>query len=319
MTTTSSGLVLLLLLLLTWRIWMWWCPRNQIRPAVAAQTQRLLKPRTPNDCPTCCQQAAAALATAPSTLSAPPWRDRKSRRGAPKRIATQGFACPHRACLYYQVSDAQIHALVGDGTHGKTERIQTFRCQACQTTFSARRNTPLYRIKTASHRVADVGRRAQRWQLVAGLIYGHVKKTYQRRKLVRVTQVMRCSPRVELSVALKQLGLSGRINTAFIERLNLTVRQMVAALVRRTWSSAQEAPQLLAHLHWWQAYYHLVRPHESLRVVLAQPIERGGKRVPQREKATDTGNGCRTDTQALERPRGAGASARANTDRWRLT
>jgi IS1 family transposase len=130
--------------------------------------------------------------------------------------------------------------------------------------------------------VADVGRRARRWQVAAGLIYGQVKKTYRRRKLVRVTQVMRCGTRVELSAALKQLGLSGRLNTAFIERLNLTLRQSVAALVRRTWSTAQAAPQLLTHLHWWQAYYHFVRPHESLTVVLAQPIDRGGKRMPQR-------------------------------------
>ena len=28
--------------------------------------------------------------------------------------------------------------------------------------------------------------------------------------------------------------------------------------------------------------YHFVRPHESLRVLLAQPIERGDKRLPQR-------------------------------------
>ena len=28
--------------------------------------------------------------------------------------------------------------------------------------------------------------------------------------------------------------------------------------------------------------YHFVRPHASLRVVLAQPIERGGRRQPQR-------------------------------------
>ena len=415
MTTDSRGLVLLFLVLLAWRIWMW-CRRDQDRPAVA-QIQRLLKPRTPNDCPSCCQQAASPSSSAPLSFSVPPWRECKSRRGAPKRIATHGFACPHRACPYYQITDAQIHALVGDGTHGKIERIQTFRCQACQTTFCARRDTPLYRLKTASHRVAqvlaalaegldvaaaarvfghrpatitvwltragnhsatlherwfhqlrlphvqldeirtrlrgrahtlwlwlavdpltkiipvlylgartqaaahatvhalyqrlapscipvftsdglrvyfyaltahfgqwvaDVGRRTRQWQVAAGLVYGQVKKTYRRRKLVRVTQVMRCGTRVELSAALKQLGLSGQINTAFVERLNLTVRQMVAALVRRTWSTAQEAPQLLSHLHWWQAYYHFVRPHEALRVVLAQPIDRGGKRVPQR-------------------------------------
>jgi hypothetical protein len=85
-----------------------------------------------------------------------PWRELKSRRGAPKRIATDGFACPNPSCTYFRNTDATIHALVGDGTHGKVERIQTFRCQACATTFSARRDTPLYRLKTASTRVAEV-------------------------------------------------------------------------------------------------------------------------------------------------------------------
>ena len=45
---------------------------------------------------------------------------------------------------------------MGDGAYGRGERIQTLRCQACGTTFSTRRNTPLYRLKTASHRVAEV-------------------------------------------------------------------------------------------------------------------------------------------------------------------
>jgi hypothetical protein len=85
-----------------------------------------------------------------------------------------------------------------------------------------------------------------------------------------------------LRAALQGLGLSGRLNTAFVERLNLTVRQSVAALIRRTWSTMQETPQLLLHLEWWRGYYHFVRPHTSLRVSLAQPRERGGKRQPQR-------------------------------------
>jgi hypothetical protein len=46
--------------------------------------------------------------------------------------------------------------LFGDGKHGHAERIQTFRCQACRTTFTARRNTPLYRLKTPSHQIAMV-------------------------------------------------------------------------------------------------------------------------------------------------------------------
>jgi hypothetical protein len=92
----------------------------------------------------------------PAPAPVRPWCEVKSRRGAPKRIDTQGFACPNHLCPYFGITDDQIHALVGDGKHGHVERIQTFRCQACRTTFSARRNTPLYRLKTPSHQIAMV-------------------------------------------------------------------------------------------------------------------------------------------------------------------
>src|SRR5437764_8257433 len=126
------------------------------------------------------------------------------------------------------------------------------------------------------------GRKVLRWQVAMGLIYGQVKKSYRRRKPVRVTHVMRLGTEDALKVALQGLGLSGWINTAFIERVNLTVRHGVAALARRTWATAQQAPHLLAHLEWWRAYYHFVRPHAALRVALAKPRERGGKLVAQR-------------------------------------
>ena len=58
--------------------------------------------------------------------------------------------------MYFGITDADIHALVGDGTHGHTEPIQTFRCQACCATFTARRDTPLYHLKTPSYQVAMV-------------------------------------------------------------------------------------------------------------------------------------------------------------------
>jgi IS1 family transposase/transposase-like protein len=404
---------------LIWLIWNWRWIRHPQRSsaAVTARVQRLLKPRTPQNCPICRQPSAPPAPTTPLHPPVMPWRALKTRRGAPKRIATQGFACPNRSCMYYRIEDAQIHALVGDGTEGRHERIQTFRCQACGTTCSARRDTPLYRLKTPSQRVGEVltalaegldisaaarvfghrhatittwltragehstrlhdrtfrnlhlphiqfdelrtrlrnrahvlwlwvavdpltkiipvlqlgartqdsahmtvhelrerlapdcipvctsdglnqyfyaltahfgqwvvgvGRRARQWQVAAGLIYGQAKKIYRRRKLVRVTHVMRCGTRMALREVLTGLGLSGQLNTAFVERVNLTLRQSIAALVRQTWSTMQAAPQLLLHLDWWRAYYHFVRPHESLRVALAQPLDRGGKRLPQR-------------------------------------
>jgi hypothetical protein len=59
---------------------------------------------------------------------------------------------------------------------------------------------------------------------------------------------MRLGTEDALKAALQAMGLSGRLNTAFIERVNLTVRHGVAALARRTWATAQQSPQLLAHL-----------------------------------------------------------------------
>jgi transposase InsO family protein len=93
---------------------------------------------------------------------------------------------------------------------------------------------------------------------------------------------MRLGTQADLSVALQGLGFSGRLNTAFIERVNLTFRHGVAVLARRTWATAKPAPHLLAHLEWWRSYYHFVRPHQALRVAFVQPPERGVKRVMQR-------------------------------------
>jgi IS1 family transposase len=126
------------------------------------------------------------------------------------------------------------------------------------------------------------GRSVRRWQVAASLIYGQVKKCYRRRKLVRVRPMMRLGTEADLKIALQRLGLSGRLNTAFVERMNLTIRHGVAALARRTWATSQQSPHLLVHLEWWRAYYHFVRPHASLRMTLMQPRERGGKKVAQR-------------------------------------
>jgi hypothetical protein len=142
MLADTDWFVLLLMIVLLWLAW----PHQPSLPHhanVTARVQRLLKPPTPGECPICQQQPAL-----PTTTGAPrppiiSWRERKSRRGRPKRITTQRFACPTRRCAYFRITDQQIHALVGDGGHGRCERIQTLRCQACGTTFSTRRGYPL--------------------------------------------------------------------------------------------------------------------------------------------------------------------------------
>ena len=72
--------------------------------------------------------------------------------------------------------------------------------------------------------------------------------------------------RKDLNVILKLYGFAQLIQTAFIERVNLTIRRGVAPLMRKTWSLAQNPEHLLLHVEWWRSYYHFIRPHESLSV-----------------------------------------------------
>jgi IS1 family transposase len=383
-----------------------------------AKVARPLKARSEDDCPLC--RLAKTKKATPASLgpSLRPWRELKSHRGRPKQIQTEGFACSNRGCQYYGIKDQHLHALVGDGKQGKIELNQTFKCQACKKTFSARRHTPLYRLKTPASKVSQVlmalaegvdlaacerifgfraatiatwlsragqhsqglharflvnlslphrgldeirtrlrsraqvlwlwlsiepttkllpnlalgertqkvahqlihqiklileagvvpiftsdglnhyyyalsahfggwtepesGRKKRVWQLDEQLIYGQLIKSYCRRKLAKIRYVMRAGLAQRLSCGLKNLGFSGRLNTAFIERLNLTVRHSLAALSRRSWSTAQSQSELVLHLEWWRAYYHFARPHHSLRIALGQPLLRGGKRLPKR-------------------------------------
>jgi hypothetical protein len=67
------------------------------------------------------------------------------------------------------------------------------------------------------------------------------------------------------------LDLTGSVNTAFVERLNLTLRQGLAALTRRSWATAQFSPELEAHLEWWRAWCHFCCPYLGLQRKLETP------------------------------------------------
>ena len=54
--------------------------------------------------------------------------------------------------------------------------------------------------------------------------------------------------RKDLNIILKQHGFAALIQTAFIERVNLTIRRGVAPLMRKTWSLAQNCA-VLGHCH----------------------------------------------------------------------
>src|SRR5215469_1991179 len=86
---------LLLSLALLWRPG--WLPLQPSHSAVASRrspVHRLLKPRCPDDCPACRLAATSSPGGEPVPSPVRPWPEVKSRRGAPKRIDTEGYACP---------------------------------------------------------------------------------------------------------------------------------------------------------------------------------------------------------------------------------
>jgi hypothetical protein len=77
-----------------------------------------------------------------------PWSQCKSTRGRKKTVDTHGYACPQPGCDYFGITDANIHALVGYGWIDEAGTIRKLCCQACHKTFSVRKGTPLYYLKT---------------------------------------------------------------------------------------------------------------------------------------------------------------------------
>jgi len=64
-----------------------------------------------------------------------------------------------------------------------------------------------------------------------------------------------------LEERLRESEDSSKLNTSFVERLNLTIRQGSAYLFRRTISHARRKKRLEDHLELLRCYYKFVRPH----------------------------------------------------------
>jgi hypothetical protein len=67
------------------------------------------------------------------------------------------------------------------------------------------------------------------------------------------------------------------INTAFVERLNLDIRQRVAAIGRRVNTLCQGEAGLRDQLALFHVYHNFVLPHTSLRQALAEPTPTNGR------------------------------------------
>jgi IS1 family transposase len=375
--------------------------------------RREWKARNPKQCPAC--RAGVCLPALHPRRQVTAWKQVRSTRGRKKGIHTHGHCCLNPSCAYFRITDAAIHALVGNGKEGIHKDIQLLRCQACRRGFSSRRNTPLYYLKTAVEQIEmclwllaegvdtsvlvrftghvdatisrwltragqhsaglhqalfvdleveylqvdelkapivgdrenwlwaaiepvskivpaiHIGKRSnddamvfihtlvlclapgcvpaftsdglrqyfyaltahfgswrwpdsqRAWVVSSNLLYGQLVKRRNKKKddgLSFIITRMKIGRRRDLVQRLRLLGLTDTIQTAIIERFNLTIRHGVAALARRTWSKARSNEVLYLHVQWWRGYYHLSRPHEALSLRVPGLQRRYRQRTP---------------------------------------
>lgn len=113
-----------------------------------------------------------------------------------------------------------------------------------------------------------------RWMPLPGLRYAQVIKQYRRKRLVGVTHRVVFGTQEAVKHVLAACGWT--INTSFVERLNLDIRQRVAAVGRRVNTLCQGEDGLRDQLAVYHVYYNFVLPHASLRQPLAEPIPTNG-------------------------------------------
>jgi IS1 family transposase len=108
-----------------------------------------------------------------------------------------------------------------------------------------------------------------RWMPLPQLLYAQVVKTTQRRRLVEVQHRVVFGAMEAVNHILAPLGW--QINTSFVERVNLSIRQHVAAIGRRVSTLCKGEAGLRQQLTLYHVYYNFCLPHASLRQALPQP------------------------------------------------
>ena len=107
------------------------------------------------------------------------------------------------------------------------------------------------------------GQRPQpRWMPLSQLLYAQVIKVTRRRRLVEVKHRVVFGTLEAINQVLSPLGW--HINTSLVERVNLSIRQHVAAVGRRVATLCKGEAGLRQQLALYHVYYNFCLPHASL-------------------------------------------------------
>ena len=147
------------------------------------------------------------------------------------------------------------------------------------------------------------------------MLYAQVIKTVRRRRLVRVCHRVVFGTLAAVEQVLAACGW--QINTAFIERINLSMRQHVAAIGRRVTTLCKHEDGVRQQLALYHVYYNFCLPHASLRVPLPQLLPTNGTGSATPWRPADTSDGRGADRAGVDPPGGVALSGcRRGRSQW---
>jgi IS1 family transposase/transposase-like protein len=96
-------------------------------------------------------------------------------------------------------------------------------------------------------------------------LYAQVIKKWRKNRVIKVERRLIIGTKAKMEQLLFESEDSSTINTSFIERLNLTIRQGCAYLGRRTACHSRHKDFLADNLALQMCYYNFIRPHSALK------------------------------------------------------
>ena len=104
----------------------------------------------------------------------------------------------------------------------------------------------------------------------------------KRREKGRVVEVVQRIVFGEPKDVLRSLGtdIGGKINTAYIERFNLTIRNSLARFICRGMNCSKDLKMQSRAIDFFQAWYNFVKPHHSLRLEVNSGRKKWIQRTP---------------------------------------
>jgi hypothetical protein len=109
------------------------------------------------------------------------------------------------------------------------------------------------------------------------LCYGQVDKQREGGRVIEVRRRIILGTEADIVEILKADGCGSQINTAYVERDNLTSRQSNGRLVRKTLSHSKKKSCLQRQIELEDAVFNFVRPHSALKVEVAYAASHGRK------------------------------------------